>query len=369
MVNQQIPWAKPDFLGREREYVTDAVASSWISSGPYVERLERDIAAYCNVPHALAVANGTVAIHLAYLAIGLRPGDEVVIPGFAFLAAANVALHMGARPVFAEVDAASWCLTASAVERALTPRTRAVVPVHTYGNACDIDQIMALCQSRGIVVIEDAAESFGTRYKGRLTGSIGDIGCFSFQATKTITTGEGGMVITRCEKWVEPMKLYRSHGMLRTRYLHEVAGLNFRLTNMQAALGCAQFERIDALVEARRCMIDAYRAQLDGEMGLTLQAFAPDIEPVVWAVGVKLDPLAFPQGRDTVMGQLAEAGVESRPGFYAPSAMSHLYGAQATLPLCDEISRQVISLPSYPTLTADEIERVCATLKSLRRYT
>jgi len=360
-----IPWAKPQFWGREREYVADALASTWISGGSYIERLEREIAAFCGVSQALAVANGTVTLHLAYLAIGLKPGDEVVVPGFAFLAAANVALHMGVRPVFAEVDSATWCVRAQDIEPVLTPRTKAVIPVHTYGNACDMDPIVALCRERGIWLIEDAAESFATRYKGRYTGALGDIGCLSFQATKTITTGEGGMTLTNREELVEPMRLYRSHGMLRTRYLHEVAGLNFRLTNIQAALGCGQIEHIEAIIAARRRMLASYSAHLDGEAGIALQAFASEVDAVPWSVAVKLDATVFPQGRDVVMEQMARAGIETRPGFYAASSMPHLYGP-VDLPRCEVIARQVVNLPCFPSITEDEIGRVCATLVSLR---
>src|SRR5262249_1506814 len=160
-----------------------------------------------DVPHAFAVANGTVAIHLAYLAIGLRAGDEVILPGFGYLAAANVALHLGVKPVFAEVDPHTWRVTADSIERVITARTPAVVPIRTYGNSCDMEPILALCRPRGVVVIEDAAESFGTRYRGRQSGSMGDLGCFSFQATKTITTGEGGMVVTGRDDLVEALRL------------------------------------------------------------------------------------------------------------------------------------------------------------------
>jgi perosamine synthetase len=362
-----IPWAKPKFWGPELDYVSDALSSTWISGGKYVERLEREVATFCGISHALAVANGTVAIHLAYLAIGLRPGDEVVAPGFGYLAAANVALHLGAKPVFADVDPASWCVTADAIAKVLTPRTRAVVPIHTYGNACDMDPIMELCRDRGIIVIEDAAESFGTRYKGRQTGTIGDIGCYSFQATKTITTGEGGMVVTGHEELVDALQLYRSHGVRRTRYLHEVAGLNFRLTNMQAALGCAQLGCIGVIEKARQCMRERYYEHLAGIKGISLQEYTTDVEPVLWAIALKLDPAVFPQGRDLVIEQLSEMGIEARPGFYPPTAMPNLYGTPIEIPVCAEIGHHVISLPSYPALTSGDIQKVCTSLSSLRR--
>jgi perosamine synthetase len=362
----QIPWAKPVFWGREQAYVADALTSTWISGGTYIDRLECEIAEFCDVPHALAVANGTAAIHLCYLALGLGAGDEIVVPGFGYLAAANVALQVGATPVFAEVDSATWCVTAETIARVMTSRTRAVVPIHTYGNACEMDAIIALCAARGVLVIEDAAESFGTRYHRRQTGTLGDLGCFSFQATKTITTGEGGMVVTRRGELVQPLQLYRSHGVLRTRYVHEVAGLNFRLTNMQAAMGCAQLEQMQVIVEARRRMREWYCRFLENLDGVVTQEFSPAADPVVWAIAVKLDPDAFPQGRDAVIDQLAQSGIESRPGFYPPNAMPNLYGNGIDLPVCTAIARQVISLPSYPSLTPEEIERVCATLKALR---
>ena len=229
-----------------------------------------------------------------------------------------------------------------------------------------MDPIMELCRSRGVVVMEDAAESFATKYKGRETGGLADIGTFSFQATKTITTGEGGMVLTRREEWVETLKLYRSHGMLRTRYLHEVAGLNFRLTNLQAAMGCAQLERMEDIARERRRMDASYRRHLAGAEGIVFQVYRDDVDPVVWAIGIKLDPRFFPQGRDAVMAQMTAAGVETRPGFYSASAMKHLYGNVEAIPICDEISRSVISLPSYAQITEDEIAQVCGALLTLR---
>ena len=367
VVRDGIPWARPDFWGNEFEYVHQAMQSTWISGGEFVDRLEREIAEWSGVRHALAVNNGTSAIQLAYLAVGLRPGDEVVVPGFGFLAAANVALNMGAVPVFADVAPDTWCVTAAAVAACLTARTRAVVPVHTYGNACAMDPIMELCRAKDIPVIEDAAEAFGTRYRGRYLGSIGDLGTLSFQATKTITTGEGGMVLTSRDELVEPMTLYRSHGMLRRRYLHEVAGYNFRLTNLQAALGCAQFERIEDIIAARRRMQAAYEERLSPVDGVTLQVFESDVEPVLWAVSARLDQAFFPQGRDAVIAHLQADGIETRNGFCSPVEMPHLYGSVNDIPVARALSDWVISLPSYPTLSVSDIDRVCASLLSVRR--
>ncbi|OGB20920.1 MAG: hypothetical protein A3I66_20190 [Burkholderiales bacterium RIFCSPLOWO2_02_FULL_57_36] len=366
MTKVVIPWAKPDFWGAEKQYVNEALTSTWISGGPFVDRLESDFKSLCGSKHALAVSNGTTAIHLAYLGLDIRPGDEIVVPGFGFLAAANVALHMSAIPVFCEVNPATWCMTAEDIGRVLTPRTRAIVLVHTYGNVCEMDAIMALAQERNIPVIEDAAEAFPSRYRGKPAGSIGTIGTYSFQATKTITTGEGGMVLANDDNLVERMTLFRSHGLLRKRhYWHEVPGHNFRLTNMQAALGCAQLEQLDRIVSERRRVYDAYCERLTGMPGLMLQQFLPNVDPVVWAVAVRLDPVVYPQGRDAVLSQMLEFGIELRPGFYAASQLD-IYDC-SSLPICEALAASIVSAPSFPTLTNADIDCICDRLAQLAR--
>jgi len=363
---EPIPWAKPNFWGNEHQYVAQALTSSWISGGPFVDRFEHDFAQYQGVRHATTASNGTTALHMAFLALGVRPGDEVIVPGFAFMAAANVALHLGARPVFAEVDPATWCMTAKEAEKCLSPKTKVILPVHTYGNVCAVDEFLELISGRAIALVEDVAEAFSSRYKNRFAGTLGVLGTFSFQATKTITTGEGGMVVTENQGLYDRMCLFRSHGMLRTRYWHEVAGHNFRLTNMQAALGCAQLEKIDRIIWERKRVYLTYQNYLSTVPGVTLQYFPPEVDPVVWAIAVKLDPQAYPQGRDLVMKQLGEAGIETRNGFCAASRMKHLYTC-SKLPICEDLSQQVISLPTYPTLGDDDIELICARLRSLRK--
>lgn len=363
----KIPWARPVFWGDEHRFVREALDSTWISGGPFVDRLEQGFSALSGGARALAVSNGTTAIQLAYLAFGVGTDDEIVVPGFGFLAAANVALNIAARPVFCEVDPQTWCMRAEDIEPCLTARTRAIVVVHTYGNVCDMGPILALANDRGIPVIEDAAEAFPSRYRGRLAGSLGTVGTYSFQATKTITTGEGGMVIAHDDALYDRMALYRSHGLRRKNqhYWHEVPGLNFRLTNMQAALGCAQMDKLDSIVAERRRVYATYLEHLAGMGGITLQAFQPEVEPVVWAIAVRLDPAAFPQGRDAVLVQMLEAGIELRPGFYSPGQLD--YFACPPLAVCDALATSIVSLPSYPTLTEPEIERICTQLARLRR--
>lgn len=361
-----IPWAKPDFWGREREYVAAALESSWISGGPFIDRLESTFSELSGGFQALAVSNGTTAIHLAYLALGVQPGDEVVVPGFGFLAAANVVLHVGAKPVFCEVDRHTWCMRAEDIAPVITPRTKAIVVVHSYGNVCDMGPILGLAEAKGVAVIEDAAEAFPSRYQGRLAGTLGTIGTYSFQATKTVTTGEGGMVLTGDAGLHDRMTLYRSHGLRRKKhYWHELPGLNFRLTNMQAALGCAQMEMLDMIVAERRRVYFAYRARLNGMAGITLQEFQPDVDAVVWAIAVRLDPKVFPQGRDALLSQMLGEGIELRPGFYSPAQLD--YFDCSPLPVCDDLAASIIILPSFPTLTEPQIDRVCSQLGRFSR--
>ena len=356
-----IPWAQPDFWGNEQAYVAEALRSTWISGGPFVERFEREFASRCGSRYAVAVANGTAALHAAYLALGLGPGDEVIVPGFAFQAGANMALLCGAKPIFAEVEEDTWCLSPHSVRRHLSPRTRAIVPVHTYGNVCDMNAISEIAADAGAAVIEDAAESFASEYCGKASGTFGAMGCFSFQATKTITTGEGGMIVTDDSKLYERLCLFRSHGMARRRYWHEVSGHNFRLTNLQAAVGCAQLERLDRIIRERKRVHDCYKAGLSQLTGVTMQHFGAEVSPVLWALAVRLDPKVFRQGRDGVIAQLADRGIETRPGFYAASEQP-LY-ATDRLPVCETVAREIVSLPTFASLTADQIDRICGDLR------
>jgi len=366
MQKKNIPWASPNYWGNEERYAVEALKSSWISGGPYVERLEEEFASYCDISYAIAASNGTTAIHMAYLALNILPGDEVIVPGFGFMAAANIALHVGAKPVFSEVDASSWCMTAEDVERCISPKTKAIVPIHSYGNVCNMADIMDLANSKGLLVVEDAAEAIGSKYLGKMAGTIAHLGIYSFHATKTITTGEGGAAVTNSKRLSDRMRLFRSHGMSNRRYWHEVAGHNFRLPNMQAAIGCAQLEQIDVITKERSRVYKTYTRLLENVEGIKLQYYSDKVDPVVWAIAVELDLSAFHQGRDAVIGKLKQMQIETRPGFYSANTMPHLYG-QMQLPICEHLSQQVISLPSSPTLTEEEIEYVCSSFKSCKK--
>lgn len=366
MANINIPWARPDFWGLEEDYVRKALHSTWLSGGPFIEELEAAARKFSGSSYCMAACNGTAAVNLAFLALGLKAGDEVIVPGFCYLAAANIALLMGLSPVFVDVDSDTYCVTAENIRGAITKKTKLIVVVHTYGNVCRMDEIMALARSFHIPVLEDAAESFGSQYKGRQSGTIADIGTYSFHATKTITTGEGGMVITGRKDLADKAMLYRTHGVLGKRYWHEVPGHNFRLTNLQAALGCAQFNKIDHIFAERRRVHASYRRLFDGEKGIILQRFNPNVEPVLWALAAELDRKYFPQGRDGVMAQLAEQGIETRNGFYSANQLK-IYKNVGDVPISDRLAKNVISLPTFASLKDEQIDFISKAVIALKK--
>ena len=360
-----IPYAKPTICGKESEYVLDAIESTWLSGGKYINQLELWLSEYLQSKHVLLVSNGTTAIQLAYMGLGIDFGDEVIVPGFAFMAAGNLLMHIGAVPVFADVDPHTWCVTALDIEKKITSKTKAIVPIHTYGNVCDMDEIMSLASSKGIPVIEDGAEALFSKYNGRNCGTFGTLGTFSMHATKTITTGEGGFVLCDDDNIADVMKTIRSHGLAqRGGYGHVLAGHNFRLSNIQAAFGCAQVENTDYVVTERQRVYNTYKSHLSGQDGITLQLLTIGVDAVIWAVAVKLDIKAFPQGRDVVVEQLKELGIETRPGFVPSSKLG--YFPSYPVPTSDILGNTVISLPTYPFLSDTEIIEICDKLISVR---
>ncbi|MBI4969666.1 MAG: DegT/DnrJ/EryC1/StrS family aminotransferase [Rhodospirillales bacterium] len=360
-----IPWAKPTFLGREKELLLDALDSGWISGGPYVERLEKGMAERLGSPHALAVSNGTAALHLALLGLGIGPGDEVIVPGFTFVAAVNMVLAVGATPVYADIDPATWLLDPVSAATKITPRTKAIIAVHLYGNIADMKGLAKLAQDRGLALIEDAAEACFSTWEGRCAGTIGTVGTLSFHATKTMTTGEGGMVLAADPELAQRMFSIREHGMrARKRYWHDVVGHNFRLTNLQAALGCAQLERIDTIIRERGRVHAAYKRRLADGPRFRLQHFESCVDPVLWTFCVQLREQTSADARDRVLERLTTSGIEVRPGFVAVGEMP-IY-ATLPLPRSLEAARSVIALPTYPDLSDAEIDFICdAFLKAL----
>lgn len=362
-----IPWARPTLLGGEELLVLDALRSSWISGGPYVDRLEQEVAVRMGIGHAVAVSNGTTALELALRALNLETGAEVIVPGFTFVAAANMVLSLGLTPLYADVKPDTWLLDPAEIHRLRTPRTKAVIPVHLYGNVADMDAIMVAASERGLEVVEDAAEAAFSRHRGRCAGTIGRVGTFSFHATKTITTGEGGMVVTADDALAARCRTLRDHGMRKDkRYWHDVVGYNFRLTNLQAAIGCGQLEALDRIISERRAIHDGYKARLSSVAGISLQHFDEHVEPVVWVTVVQLedghDLDAVRARRDRIMAGMADDGIETRPGFYDLSLLPP-YGCPP-LPVARRVSASTIALPTFVGLRSDDIDRICDSFRA-----
>jgi perosamine synthetase len=365
---RQIQVASPDLGGNELLYVADCVKSGWVSSqGSYIRDFERLVAEFCGVPHAVAVCNGTVALQLALAALGIGEGDEVIVPDFTFAASAAAVMHAGATPVLVDVDPRTWTIDAAEVGAAITPRTRAIMPVHLYGQPCEMEALTDLARTHRLRIVEDCAEAFGSRYKGSAVGSLGDAGAFSFYGNKTITTGEGGMVLFTDDAVAERARRLRDHGMSTSRrYWHDEVGFNFRMTNMQGALGVAQMERVQQFLDRKRSLSQAYDEGLAGLPGAERRAPVPWAESVCWLYTFLLDDGAGIT-RDELIDKLYRNGIESRPVFFPlhqmppfePLAHGRAY------PVSTDLSRRGISIPSAVDLSPDDVAGVVAAIRGI----
>lgn len=368
-----IALAQPDLRGNEAAYVAEAVDSSWISStGPFVARFEREFADACGTAEALSVSNGTVALHLALLALGVGPGDEVVVPSLTYVATANAVRYVGAEPVFVDVSPDTWCLDPAALEGALTERTRAVIPVHLYGHPADMDPILALARRHGLAVVEDAAEAPFAEYRGRRVGALSDIATFSFYGNKVLTSGEGGAITLSDPDLADRARLLRGQGMdPQRRYFFPIVGHNFRLTNVACALLCAQLERADDMLAARRRIVDRYRALLDDVPGIRSQPVADWAKPSPWLHSVTVDPGRYGLDRDALASGLDERGIETRPFFIPVHTLPPYAEASrrsgAKLPVTDGLAARGINLPTHSALSDEDVERVAAAVRELHR--
>lgn len=345
MSGYRIPLTFPVLAEPELEAVGDAVRSGWVSStGPAIGEFEASFAAFCEVPHGVAVMNGTAALHLALEALDIGPGDEVIVPDLTFAASAEAVAHAGATPVVVDVDPVHWALDPSLVEAACTARTKAIMPVHLYGHPADMAPLLAIAEARGLAVVEDAAEAHGARYRGRRVGSIGDIGAFSFYGNKLLTTGEGGMCVTADARLADRMRHLRAHAQpAGRRYWHDEVGWNYRMTNLQAALGVAQMKRIDDVVADRQRLGRLYRDALAGT-DIVAAPEEPWAETVYWLYSVLL-----PSGvdRDRVMQLLGEEGIETRPFFYPLHEMPPFRADASRYPVATDLARRGVTLPSF----------------------
>lgn len=372
-MSYKIPVAAPDLSGNEERYVVEAIRSTWISStGAFIQRFEREFAALCGTRAAVGVCNGTVALHLALLALDVRPGDEVLVPSLTYIATANAVRYVGAQPVFVDVDPATWCIDPKLLEASITPRTKGIIPVHLYGHPADMDAINHIAGVHGLWVVEDAAEAHLARYRGRPVGSLARLATFSFYGNKIFTCGEGGAITLESEHLELRVRTLRGQGMdPERRYYFPVTGYNFRLTNLACALLCAQLERREAMLARRRAIFAAYRERLAGIPGIGFQPVAAWAEAAPWLFSVTVDERAYGRTRDGLMAALAEEGIETRPFFLAlhrlPPFRDEARRRRTELPITDALSASGMNLPTYVGLAPDDLERVAETIRRLRR--
>lgn len=357
-----IPISETCLIGNEAEYLMTCVRENWISSaGPFVRRFEQAFAEKVGCAHAVSCSSGTTALHLALAALGLGPGDEVLMPTFTMIATPNAAAYAGATPIFVDAEPATWNLDPERLAHAITPRTRALVIVHTYGHPAEMDAINALAARHGIPVIEDAAEAHGARYRDQPVGSLGLAAAFSFYGNKIISTGEGGMVTTNDAGFAATARMLRDHAFSPDRHFwHRVRGFNYRMTNMQAAVGCAQVERFEPLVEARRRSGRLYRERLSGLPGIELPTVRDEVHAVYWMNGILVDEAVLGCTRDALRAWLAQHGIETRSTFI-PMHLQPIY-QQAwrgrRFPVAEALCRRGLLLPSGPRLEEGDIDYI-----------
>jgi perosamine synthetase len=360
-----LPVAAPMLVGNEKKYVLDCLDSTWISSGgKYTERFEAAFAEFCGVHHAISCSNGTAALHLALMALGVGPGDEVIVPSLTFVATANAVIYCGARPVLADCDPGTWTIDADDVEAKITPRTRGIVAVHLYGHPADMDAMQSIARRHGLFVVEDAAEAHGAMYKGRRVGGLGNVATFSFYGNKIMTTGEGGMVVTDDPALADKIRDLSGHWMYqKLPYWVPIIGYNYRMTDVTAAIGLAQLEQADWHLRRRLEVAALYREHLRDLPWAVPQTEAPWAGHAYWMFSILLSDRVQLE-RDDVIAGLRARGIETRPIFY-PIHLLPPYrrdGETETMPVAEKVAARGITLPTWAGLTPDDVQRVCSNL-------
>lgn len=363
-----IAYTKPSIREQEVAYATDAAATGW---GPrcydYIDRFETAFATHLNVAHAIATSSCTGALHMGMAALGIGPGDEVILADTNWIASVAPVCHLGATPVFVDIDPVSWCIDPAAVAHAITPRTRAILAVHLYGNLCHMDVLSELAEAHGIALIEDAAEAIGSRHRGRAAGSIGRFGTFSFHGTKTLTTGEGGMFVTNDTALYETVLTLSNHGRAREQtrqFWPDMLGFKYKMSNIQAAIGLAQTERIDELIARKRAIFSGYRARLAEVPGLALNPEPPGMVNGAWMPTAVFAPETGIT-RETLQAAFAAENIDARVFFWPLSSLDMFEDRPENRHAWD-IPGRAINLPSYHDMTEEDIDRVSAVLRGLR---
>ena len=366
---REIALSIPDLQGNEETYVVDAIRSTWISStGKYVDRFEEGFASIAGTDDAVSVCNGTVALHLALLALDVRPGDEVIVPSLTYIATANAVRYVGAEPVFIDVSPETWCMDPERIENAITRRTKGIIAVDLYGHPADMDRINHIAAIHGLWVVEDAAEAHTAKYRGRLAGGLAKIGTFSFYGNKIFTSGEGGALTLNDPDLALRIRTLRGQGMdPERRYFFPVTGYNFRMTNMACALLCAQVERADEIIAKRRKIFDRYHEQLAGTKGISFQPVAEWAEPAPWLFCITVDPDNFGHSRDELADFLRENGVDTRPFFIPLHTLPPFRNESAvrneSLPITERLAAAGLNLPTHAMLSDTDIARICGLIK------
>lgn len=348
------------FTGNEKKYVMDCLDSTWISSkGSYIEKFETSFAEYTGAAFATSVNNGTAALHLALMAAGISAGDEVIVPDFTYVATPNAVHYTGATVIFADVCSHNWQIDPADIERKITDRTKAILLVHLYGAPCDMDRILSICKKHNLLLIEDCAEGIGTLYKGKHVGTFGDIAAFSFFGNKTITTGEGGMVISNNRQLIEKASHIKNQGITSKVYWHDVIGYNYRMTNLCAAIGLAQLECIGEILADKIRVANAYRESFR-DTCIEFHEQEVDTQHSYWMCSILLKNSGL---RDKLVNHMKKHEIDSRPLFY-PCHTMPMYADHNEIgfPVTDNLSYRGLNLPSYPELTNEDVSFIAATI-------
>jgi perosamine synthetase len=371
-MNDIIPVCEPYLAGNELKYVTDAITTGWISSaGKYISEFENSFAEYCGCKYGVAVCNGTVALHLALVSLGVGNGDEVIIPSFTMIASAFAVCYTGAIPVFVDADKYSWNIDINKIEEKITSRTKAIMPVHIFGQMCEMDKIEYLAKKHNLFIVEDAAEAHGAEFKNKRAGSFSDIGSFSFFANKNITTGEGGMVVTNNENIYNNARYFKNlcFPMSGNRnYTHDKIGFNYRMSNLVAAVGLAQVEKADYYKACRIKNNEVYRSLLSDLNGVIFQEINANTLNVCWMNAIILNDEIYPsKKRDELVSFLKTNGIETRllfNGMHHQNAL-RTYGCDCSsaYPVTDWLTKNGLYLPSASSLSEEIIVRICNLIK------
>lgn len=355
----KIPVAEPEMGDEELQNVMEAVKSGWVSSkGPFIEEFEKNFSSYLGVKHSVATSNGTTALHLALVALGIGSGDKVLVPSLTFISVANTVKYTGAELAFVDSHPEYWCLDPHKIEEKIDNHTKAIIIVHLYGHPCNMDEIMGIAKDHELHVIEDCAEAHGAEYKGKKVGSFCSVSCFSFYGNKIITTGEGGMCLTNNEELADKMKILRDHGMNpNKKYWYDVVGFNYRMTNLQAALGVAQLKKLNLMITKKRQIATTYKKLLEKLPGVTPAPEMPWAKNVYWLYSVLVKNTL----RDNIIKQLGRKGIETRPFFY-PIHILPPYRRSLTLPVAEELSSMGLNLPSGSRISENTIREVVESL-------